>query len=146
MHILLSSQKITTPLKDRLALGLRKYPKDAPKICIKTFEKMGFGIVAEEEIETGTFIMPYHGDVMSPEEFALRNKVYEKCREGSYYIEVNTPYRGKEWVVDGTRSHWQVNQFFPLTYLLAYLDQVVCKHNYTKCTLYLPPQAALSGA
>lgn len=97
--------KITTPLKQRLLSGLHKYPEDAPKLRIQQFEEMGLGIVAEAPIKAGTFIMPYSGDLVTKQEFQVKNKVYEERGEGCYYIDIETPYRGKQWVMDGTTHH-----------------------------------------
>lgn len=97
-----------TPLKERLLMGLQTFPESAPLLSVKKFIGMGLGVVAEEPIQAGNFVMPYSGDVLTTEGFALRNEVYEKNGEGSYYIEVKTSYKGCKWVVDGTNHHGQV--------------------------------------
>ncbi len=93
------------PLKERLIVGLQKYPEDCPKLSIKAYEGMGLGVMAEEHIQAGTFIMPHTGDLVSPKQMSARNKMYEENEEGSYYIEIQAPYKGQRWVMDGTRHH-----------------------------------------
>ncbi len=92
-------------MKDKLILGLQRYPEDCPKVSITAYEGMGLGVMAEEHIPAGTFILPYTGDMVSPKEMAVRNQMYEENDEGSYYINIEAPYKGEKWVVDGTRHH-----------------------------------------
>lgn len=98
-------QEVITPLKERLIAGLQKYPLDAPTLTVDGYGHMGLGVMAAEHIKAGTFLMPYSGDVITPEEFAVRNIEYGNNKEGSYYIEVETPYDERTWVVDGTRHY-----------------------------------------
>lgn len=90
-------------LKELLIAGLESYPQGAPKVSIQQYAGMGLGIRADEDMQTGTFIMPYTGDVILAEEYQVRDRVYEEEGAGSYYIEVEVPYKKQRWVVDATK-------------------------------------------
>lgn len=101
-------QQIPLPLVETLICGLEKYPEGAPPVSVAVFEcdgEMQRGVIAEEAIPKGTFLMPYLGDVITNEEFEQRNQEYIQNDEKCMYIEVQKPFRGKKWIVDATRTY-----------------------------------------
>lgn len=92
-------------LRELLIAGLESYPQGAPKVGIQQYAGMGAGIMAEQDVKIGTFIMPYAGDLISPEEHAIRSRMYEEEGAGSYCVELERPYKNKRWVVDATKHY-----------------------------------------